>query len=186
MLNPSLGVGNKYAHVVKVDPGRTEQRLKVTGVAPGVTDAMVGDTVCRITVAGYLAPEFVWSDDYSEATATFKHTAGGETQELACKVTSVRTEPTETKDGLVVYTAEVEFEGNVYRDEKRVVLPAIGEQEPGGGTSGATDQKPNSSTGSNGGASLPRTGDPVTIVGLLGAAGISLSAIGARLFRRKN
>lgn len=186
VLNPSLGVGNKYAHVVKVDPGRTEQRLKVTGVAPGVTDAMVGDTVCRITVAGYLAPEFVWSDDYSEATATFKHTAGGETQELACKVTSVRTEPTETKDGLVVYTAEVEFEGNVYRDEKRVVLPAIGEQEPGGGTSGATDQKPNSSTGSNGGASLPRTGDPVTIVGLLGAAGISLSAIGARLFRRKN
>lgn len=193
-LNPSNDKTNKHAHVVKVDPERRNSVLKVTGVAPGVTDAMVGDTVYRITVAGYLAPEFVWSDDCSEATATFKHTAGGETRKLACKVTSVRTEPTETKDGLVVYTAEVEFEGNVYRDEKRVVLPAIGEQEPGGGTGGATDQtpgqgsgqKPNGSAGSNGGASLPRTGDLVSIVGLLSAAGISLSAIGARLFRRKS
>lgn len=51
-LNPSLDASNKYSHVVKVDPERASTTLSVTGVAPGVTDVAVDETVYRITVRG--------------------------------------------------------------------------------------------------------------------------------------
>ena len=50
--------------------------LKITGVAPGTTDAAVDGTIYRITVNGYLAPRFDWRQDYSAATATFERSDG--------------------------------------------------------------------------------------------------------------
>ena len=49
-LYPSASEDNAHAHVVKVDLDRVISRLKVTGVKSGVTDAVAGNTVYRITV----------------------------------------------------------------------------------------------------------------------------------------
>lgn len=122
-LNPSLGTTSKYEHVVKVTPDLVDRSLNVTGVAPGATDAAVGDTVYRITVSGYMAPEFTWAEDGSSATATFKHSGGGEPVVIDASVTSETIEPTCTADGKTVFTATVEFEGKAYTDTKTVVLP---------------------------------------------------------------
>lgn len=121
-LNPSLSTTSQYEHVVKVTPDRVGRALNVTGVAPGTTDAAVGDTVYRITVAGYLAPTFTWSEDYSKATATFGRSDGGEPIVLDASVTSETTDATCTEDGKTVYTATVEFEGKTYTDVKTVEL----------------------------------------------------------------
>lgn len=179
-LNPSLSESDRYAHVLKVDPERRQMLLTVQGVAPGTTDALVGGTVYRVTVSGYLAPEFTWSEDYSKATATFKHSAGGEAKTLPCEVTCERVEPTATKDGKAVYTATVTFEGKTYTDTKTVVLSATGS-----GSGSNSQVKPGQGSGSNTGSKLPTTGDPMGVMGLLGAAGVSLSALGVRLRNRK-
>lgn len=199
-LNPSVDQGNKYSHVVKVDPERTTSALKVTGIAPGVTDAMVGDAIYRITVNGHLAPEFVWAQDYQSAQAVFKRSDDGDPATVDCVVTSERTEPTATEDGKIVYTATVEFEGKTYTDVKTVVLPATGEPGDGGDTGNPDDGKPGDgkpgdskpgddvptgSKPSKPSSALPQTGDPVAAVGTMSLLGSALAALGLRSKKRK-
>ena len=190
-LNPSLNTSNKYAHVVKVDPERTSTTLSITGVAPGVTDIAVGDTVYRVTVRGLMAPTFSWSDDYSHATATFERAEGGDAVVMDCTVTSERVEPTASKPGRVTYTATVERDGRTYTDVRVVELPAIGEPDPdplpepeqpeapGQGADG-----PDGRPGTNGSSALPATGDAAAAAGVFGALGAALAAWGVRRKRR--
>lgn len=125
-LYPSTSTSSAYAHVIKADPGRSRMQLAVTGVAPGITDIMVGGIVYRITVNGYEAPVFEWNDEYTSATASFNRTDGGEAQVVNCTVTSQTTEATCTEDGKTVYTATAEFGGQSYTDTKEVSIPAAG------------------------------------------------------------
>ena len=134
-LYPSASTSSKYAHVVRVnlEAGtvsktytETVRTLKITGVAPGTTDAAVDGTIYRITVNGYLAPRFDWSQDYSAATATFERSDGGQSAVESCTVTSDTTPATCTDDGKIVYTATVTFGGQTYTDTQTVTLSATG------------------------------------------------------------
>lgn len=207
-LNPSVDASSKYAHVIKVDPAREKAQLSVTGVAPGTTDVKVGGVVHRITVSGYLAPEFVWAQDYSSAQAVFKRSDDGDPVTVDCVVTSERTEPTATEDGKIVYTATAEFEGKTHTDVKTVVLPATGEPgdggnpgnpgnpddgkpgdgKPGDGKPGDGKPSDGATTGSKPGkpsAALPQTGDPVAAAGAVSLLGSALAALGFRSKKRK-
>ena len=125
-LYPSTSTNSAYAHVIKVEPGRSLMQLAVTGVAPGITDVMVGGIVYRITVNGYETPVFQWTDDYSSVTATFNRTDSGEAQAVNCTVSSQTTEATCTADGKTIYTATVEFNGQTYTDIREVAVSATG------------------------------------------------------------
>lgn len=134
-LYPSTSTSDKYAHVIKVNPDEgtvsktyteTVRTLKITAVAPGTTDVAVDGTIYRITVDGYLAPQFDWTDDYSAATATFPRTDDGEPATETCTVTNQTTAATCTADGQIVYTASVTFGGKTYTDTQTVTLPALG------------------------------------------------------------
>lgn len=125
-LYPSTSTNSAYAHVIKVEPGRSLMQLAVTGVAPGITDVMVGGVVYRITVNGYETPVFQWTDDYSAVTATFNRTDSGEAQAVNCMVSSQTTEATCTADGKTIYTATVEFNGQTYTDIREVAVSATG------------------------------------------------------------
>ena len=66
-------------------------------------------------------PEFVWADDYT-AKAKFTCADCGAEETFDAEVELVKTAPTYTKDGLYVYTASYEVDGNVYTDTKEVVI----------------------------------------------------------------
>ena len=68
-LYPSASEDNAHAHVVKVDLDRVISRLKVTGVKSGVTDAVAGNTVYRITVPAEETQPTVPPTEESKPTA---------------------------------------------------------------------------------------------------------------------
>ncbi|MBO4733482.1 MAG: hypothetical protein J5662_03300, partial [Clostridia bacterium] len=67
----------------------------------------------------YGEPEWTWADDYSSATATFTCSKCGDTKTVTATVTSAE----DTENGVIVYTAEVTFEGKTYTDEKTEPIP---------------------------------------------------------------
>ncbi len=72
----------------------------------------------------YSLTGWTWNG-YASATADFTcANDASHVQHIPAEISSVRTEPTETEDGSVVYTASATFEGNVYTDIKTEVLPA--------------------------------------------------------------
>ena len=75
----------------------------------------------------YGTPVFIWSDDYSAATATFTcENDNAHVLVKECVVASKSVEATCTKAGKTVYTATVEFEGKIYTDSKETEIKAIG------------------------------------------------------------
>ena len=76
----------------------------------------------------YGQPEWLWASDHNRAIATFTCQTCGEEISFIADISSVKTEPTCTEEGLEVFTASVEFEGNYYSDSVEVVLPATGHQ----------------------------------------------------------
>lgn len=194
VLNPSVDQSNKYSHVAKVDPERISSALKVTGVSVGTTDTMVGNTVYRITTAGYLDPSFAWADDYSTATATFPRNDGGDALIKECTVSKREIPATATKEGSIEYTAAVELEGKIFTDVRSVVLPAIGDPAPEKPTPGPEKPmsgKPASGAAGSGGAtngaprpSLPATGDPMAMAGAVSIVGGAMTAFGMKARKR--
>ena len=73
----------------------------------------------------YGEPEWNWTEDYSEATATFT-CANGHTTEVTAKVTSESKDADCETAGTVTYTATVEVEGKTYTDVKTVEGQALG------------------------------------------------------------
>ena len=119
------------------------------------------------------------------------------TQELTAEITETTTEATSTVSGQTVYTATVEWNGNIYTDTQIVVLPATGESDDGDDNSGTeTTTEPDTSTGDTqtgdkdnpdtGTTDSPETGDDSNIalwVALMLAAGAGVT--GTILYRRK-
>ena len=71
----------------------------------------------------YGSPVWNWSG-YASATATFKCTSGDDTQTLSASINNkTTTEPTESKIGMRVYTATVQFDGTTYTDTQTETLP---------------------------------------------------------------
>ena len=69
---------------------------------------------------------WTWADDFSSAIAKFACPADGSTKSVEAVVTESIQEPTCTEAGLATYTAEAEFEGEIYTDVKEVEIEAIG------------------------------------------------------------
>lgn len=82
------------------------------------------------------APVFIWSDDYNSATAKFVCDIDKTHEQiLACTVESELTkEATGTQKGEMTYTATVEFEGNIYKDVKKIETVVVDSVEMGNGT----------------------------------------------------
>ena len=67
---------------------------------------------------------WTWNDDHTVATAAFPDTRGGEDLVLPATITSKTTPAECEKEGSIVYTAKVSYEGNTYQKKDTVILPA--------------------------------------------------------------
>lgn len=70
-------------------------------------------------------PEWIWSDDKTSASVVFTCKKCGEKQTVQADVTSVKTEPTYTDTGSIVYSAAATFEGKEYTTSVTVELPKL-------------------------------------------------------------
>ncbi len=77
------------------------------------------EDVVPATGHDYAAPTFVWTEDYSECTATFVcANECGEDVVNECTVSISSEDATCTTPGTIVYTAVTELDGQTYTDEK--------------------------------------------------------------------
>ena len=89
------------------------------------------DTVILATEHAYGEPTWEWSKNGQSATATFicDNDENHQESKEASITSTVKEEPTCTEDGITVYTATVEFNGQTYMDTKEIAdLPATGHQ----------------------------------------------------------
>ena len=89
------------------------------------------DTVIPATEHAYGEPTWEWSKNGQSATATFicDNDENHQESKEASITSTVKEEPTCTEDGITVYTATVEFNGQTYTDTKEIAdLPATGHQ----------------------------------------------------------
>ena len=89
------------------------------------------DTVIPATEHAYGEPTWEWSKNGQSATATFicDNDENHQKSKEASITSTVKEEPTCTEDGITVYTATVEFNGQTYTDTKEIAdFPATGHQ----------------------------------------------------------
>ena len=89
------------------------------------------DIVIPATEHAYGEPTWEWSKNGQSATATFicDNDENHQESKEASITSTVKEEPTCTEDGITVYTATVEFNGQTYTDTKEIAdLPATGHQ----------------------------------------------------------
>ena len=106
-----------------------EAKGKTTYVATFNNKAFVKQTKALEDIAalGHDWGDAAWNwSGYASATATFTCKRNeGHKQVVNATITSVRTEPTLTSTGSVVYTAKVTFNGKTYQDQVTEILPKI-------------------------------------------------------------
>ena len=74
----------------------------------------------------YGKPVWKWNKALTSATATFTCAKCGDVQKLTATVTSEETKPaTTTEEGIMTYTAKVDFEGKTYTDTKTQTIPKL-------------------------------------------------------------
>lgn len=137
MLYTCTDCGKTKTEEIPVDPHNHEGETELRHAKdPTCTeDGYTGDTYCTscdamisegkvIEATGHDYEFTGWSwTGYTAATATFtcKNDAN-HVEKVAAEITSERTEPTETEDGSIVYTATVVFEGKTYTNKKKETL----------------------------------------------------------------
>ena len=67
-----------------------------------------------------------WAEDFSSAVAVFACPDDGVTRCVEAMVSAVDVNASCTENGLITYTAAVEFEGEIYTDDQEVIIPATG------------------------------------------------------------
>lgn len=87
-------------------------------------DLGIVETLFVTTEPIYGAPTWTWAYDNTSAIATFVDNSGKETK-VEAVVNSESTDATYTKEGKIVYTATVEFNGEVYTDTVTVTTDAL-------------------------------------------------------------
>lgn len=115
-----------------------ENETAATCTADGSHDEVVYCTACgcefsRVHVIdsatghSYGEPVWTWSKSYHGASAAFACENCDDVQTVTAKVTEVPSpDATCTADGVMIHTATVEFEGEIYADVQRVPIPAKG------------------------------------------------------------
>ena len=104
---------------------------KIFSDAEGKTEIALSDTVISKLGHSYGEPVWIWSEDGKSCTVTFTcdNDENHQESEEASITSTVKEEPTCTEDGITVYTATVEFNGQTYTDTKEIAdLPATGHQ----------------------------------------------------------
>lgn len=82
--------------------------------------------VLPATGHSYVAPEFIWSANYSSCKAKFTCSKNDDTKVLDCVVSHSTVDSTCAVDGLTTHTANIIFEGNPYSDVKTECILAAG------------------------------------------------------------
>ena len=119
--NPSVATIDEDGMLVALDSGDAV----ITAIATnGVVD------VCHVHVRAYEDPTFVWNNDYTACFAEFAN--GNDIVTFDCNIEDVTIEATCIEDGLIIYTALVEADGNTFTDVKEVTIPAIGHHDNDG------------------------------------------------------
>lgn len=124
-----IAAGNPVAELtfeMKDSDAATEVTIDYEETNDTTPDYIEELTVQLFTEHNYGETVFVWSNDYTSASAVFSCEWCGDLQTIEAEVTSVTTEATCTQDGEIVYTAVVTFDGETYTDTKTVTLPATG------------------------------------------------------------
>ena len=115
--------------------GKITYEATVTLEGETYTDEKV--VVLPATGHDYDEPVWTWSNDCSLAVLSLSCKANDVEPVRIAEISEVKTDPTATEDGAIVYTATVTVDGETYTDTKTVVLPATGtsdepETEPQG------------------------------------------------------
>ena len=114
---------------------KTDASCEVTGkIVYTATVTFAGETYVdtkEVTIPAtghdWDVPTFIWSEDFSEVTASFVcKTDETHIKEVECTVTVEVTNPSCVETGKGVYTATVEFLDETYVDVKEVTFPATG------------------------------------------------------------
>jgi len=100
--------------------------VKVQNSAGIISALYYVPTEVTLHVHEYGLPVWNWTEDYSSAAATFSCVEDGYDQIVTADVTSDTTNAGCEDDGVIVYTATVTFEGNVYTDVKEQTITATG------------------------------------------------------------
>ncbi|MBO4676201.1 MAG: leucine-rich repeat protein, partial [Oscillospiraceae bacterium] len=74
----------------------------------------------------YGEPIWTWSDGYDTALALFSCGQCGDIRTVQASITCVGVDPTCAEAGETVYTASVEFGGEIYTNQKTKTIPALG------------------------------------------------------------
>ena len=106
--------------------GKTEYSVEITFDGNTYSDTAV--VTIPATGHNWSAPEWTWSDDSSEATATFTcQNDPSHTETLAAEVTIVDTTvATCTEDGETGFMAKVTFNGKDHTDKQTIINGALG------------------------------------------------------------
>ncbi|MBQ6262079.1 MAG: InlB B-repeat-containing protein [Clostridia bacterium] len=133
-LTCSRNEDHKSTMEAAVTPVRTEPTCEGTGKIVYTASVTIDGNkysdqkteTLKATGHAYELTGWDWTG-YTEAIATFtcKNDKNHVTTAKAT-ITPERTEPTADDDGKIVYTAEVVFENNTYKDQKTEVIPALG------------------------------------------------------------
>ena len=83
-------------------------------------------TEIKATGHTYAEPTISWSEDYKSVTATFTCEKDKHEEVIDGTISEIKTDPTCTKDGKIVYTATFNFDDKEYNDTKEEVLKATG------------------------------------------------------------
>jgi hypothetical protein len=91
----------------------------------GVNEITKENTIKEATGHNLSDPVWNWSKNYSSATLSANCSDCNSVLGTTAVIKSVKTEPTYTKEGKIVYTATAKFEGKTYTDTKEVRIPKL-------------------------------------------------------------
>ncbi|MCD8107638.1 MAG: InlB B-repeat-containing protein [Oscillospiraceae bacterium] len=136
VMTYTCSCGDSYTETIPATGHTTEIQNAVDATC--TEDGYTGDEVCTvcgetvtagetIEATGHYYPytAFTWASDYSAASATYTCRYCGNTETVDATITTSTT-ATCTEAGKLTYTASIEFNGNIYRENRTVDVSALG------------------------------------------------------------
>ena len=91
----------------------------------GISEITKSKTIIDALGHKFGEPVWTWNKKYTTAAISFPCTQCNTVQGTTAVIKSVKTEPTYTKEGKIVYTATAKFEGKTYTDTQEVRIPKL-------------------------------------------------------------
>lgn len=111
--------------------GRTSKLVRnivarVVAVVAGAVVVVSGYQAIKSNNETVVSTVWTWSEDYSTANIKLINIKGNTIAELPATVDVTKVDPTCTQEGLLTYSASVEYKETAYSDEKKTVLSPTG------------------------------------------------------------